>query len=77
VPCVDVRRPTEFIGPSPDLVAVNHLSGANPEVASGLFEQLREDAIEFIEEVERVSVVPVSLIATRFDFRSIIDRREW
>lgn len=41
------------------------------------FEQLREDTIEFIEEVERISVVPVSLIATRFDFRSIIDRRKW
>jgi adenylosuccinate synthase len=41
------------------------------------FEQLSEGTIEFIEEVERVSVVPVSLIATRFDFRSIIDRRKW
>jgi adenylosuccinate synthase len=41
------------------------------------FEQLREDTIQFIEEIERVAVVPVSLIATRFDFRSIIDRRKW
>ena len=41
------------------------------------FEQLSEDTIRFIEELERVAVAPVSLIATRFNFRSIIDRRKW
>ena len=41
------------------------------------FEQLDENTIRFIEEVERVSGVPVSLISTRFDYRSIIDRRAW
>lgn len=41
------------------------------------FEQLSEDTIRFIEEVERVTAAPVSLISTRFHFRSIIDRRTW
>lgn len=41
------------------------------------FEQLTLETIQFIEEIERVSSVPVSLISTRFDSRSIIDRRSW
>jgi adenylosuccinate synthase len=41
------------------------------------FEQLDSDDIQFIEQVERVAAAPVSLISTRFDFRSIIDRRKW
>lgn len=49
------------------------------------FEQLTKDTIYFIEELERVSNVPVSLVTTRFprtneereDRRSIIDRRKW
>jgi adenylosuccinate synthase len=41
------------------------------------FEQLQPETIRFIQEVERVSGAPVSLISTRFHFRSIIDRRSW
>jgi adenylosuccinate synthase len=41
------------------------------------FEQLTEETIRFIEEIERVAAAPVSLISTRFDSRSIIDRRMW
>lgn len=41
------------------------------------FDQLTKDTIRFIEEVENVSRVPVSLISTRFDYRNIIDRRNW
>jgi adenylosuccinate synthase len=41
------------------------------------FEQLHVDDIQFIEQVQRVASAPVSLISTRFDFRSIIDRRAW
>lgn len=41
------------------------------------FEQLTPETIRFIEEIERVAAAPVSLIATRFHFRSIIDRRAW
>lgn len=49
------------------------------------FEQLTQDTIMFIEELERISRSPVSLISTRFprgeeaklDIRNIIDRRGW
>lgn len=49
------------------------------------FEQLAPDTIKFVEELERVSQAPVSLINTRFprekdgssDLRSVIDRRNW
>lgn len=41
------------------------------------YEQLSPETIRFIEEVELVGAAPVSLISTRFDFRSIIDRRTW
>ena len=41
------------------------------------YDQLDTDTIHFIEEVERVSSAPVSLIGTRFHPRSVIDRREW
>jgi adenylosuccinate synthase len=41
------------------------------------FEQLTEPTIRFIEELERVSAAPVTLISTRFHERSIIDRRAW
>lgn len=39
------------------------------------FDQLDPPTILFIEEIERVADAPVSLIGTRFDQRSIIDRR--
>jgi len=41
------------------------------------FEQLTPETVQFIEEIECVASAPVSLIATRFDHRSIIDRRAW
>ncbi len=41
------------------------------------FEQLTESTLRFIEEIEQVTSAPVSLITTRFDARSIIDRRAW
>jgi adenylosuccinate synthase len=41
------------------------------------FEQLTEQTLRFIEEVERVSGVPVTMISTSFDWRNVIDRRSW
>lgn len=41
------------------------------------FEQLTPSTINFIQEIERVSRAPVSLIATGFNTRSVIDRRSW
>ena len=39
------------------------------------YDQLQPQTILFIEEIERVSGTPVTLICTRFDTRSVIDRR--
>jgi adenylosuccinate synthase len=41
------------------------------------YDQLDRETIRFVEEVESVAGSPVSLIATRFAARSVIDRREW
>lgn len=41
------------------------------------YDQLQPETIRFVEEVEQVSGSPVSLIATNFSDRSVIDRREW
>jgi adenylosuccinate synthase len=41
------------------------------------FEQLTGETIKFVEEVERVSGRPVSLLSTAFNWRNVIDRRSW
>ena len=41
------------------------------------FEQLGAETIRFVEEVERVSGRPVSLLSTDFGWRNVIDRRAW
>ncbi|MDT2023302.1 adenylosuccinate synthetase [Methylocella sp. CPCC 101449] len=40
-------------------------------------EQLTEETRRFIEEIERVSGRPVSMISTAFNWRNVIDRRNW
>lgn len=57
------------------LTFVDYLSIRNRNARR--FEQLTDETIRFVEEVERVAAAPVSLIATRFHSRSIIDRRAW
>lgn len=41
------------------------------------YEQLSEETVRFIEELEKVSGIPVSMISTAFNDRNIIDRRMW
>lgn len=41
------------------------------------FEQLSEGTISFVEEIERISGRPVSLLSTDFNWRNVIDRRAW
>ena len=41
------------------------------------YEQLTEPTLRFVEELEKISGIPVSLISTRFGLRNIIDRRAW
>lgn len=65
-----VNGPTDIA-----LTFADYLSKKNREAKR--FDQLNEDTINFIQEVERVTGAPVSLIATGFNDRSIIDRRRW
>lgn len=41
------------------------------------FEQLSQETIRFVEELERISGRPVSLLSTSFKWRNVIDRRAW
>jgi adenylosuccinate synthase len=67
---VTLNAPTDIA-----LTFVDYLTVKNRDARR--FEQLDEKTIQFIEELERVASAPVSLISTRFDTRSIIDRRAW
>ncbi len=57
------------------LTFTDYLSPLNGEAMR--FEQLDPDTISFINEIERVTKARVSIIATGFNPRSIIDRRTW
>jgi adenylosuccinate synthase len=71
-----LRRSTILNGPTDiALTFVDYLAKANREAYR--FDQLTIEALRFIEEVERVSGVPVSLISTNFNWRNVIDRRSW
>jgi adenylosuccinate synthase len=41
------------------------------------YEQLSSETLQFVEEVEKVSGIPVSMLSTAFNDRNIIDRRMW
>jgi adenylosuccinate synthase len=71
-----LRRSAELNGATDiALTFVDYLDARNREARR--YEQLQPDTIRFIEEVERVSGAPVTLIGTRFERRSIVDRRDW
>lgn len=57
------------------LTFVDYIDGKNQDARR--FDQLTPDTLRFIEEVETVAGAPVTLISTRFHYRSIIDRRSW
>ena len=57
------------------LTFVDYLDARNREAIR--FDQLTLDTIKFVEEVEMVAGVPCSLIANRFDYKCVIDRRRW
>ncbi|MCY4221152.1 MAG: adenylosuccinate synthetase [Thiotrichales bacterium] len=57
------------------LTFVDYLDKKNMEAIR--FDQLTRKTIEFIENVEMVAGVPCSLIANRFDYKCVIDRRRW
>jgi adenylosuccinate synthase len=71
-----LHRSTMLNGPTDiALTFVDYLNKANREAFR--FDQLKLETLRFIEEVERVSGVPVSLISTNFNWRNVIDRRSW
>jgi adenylosuccinate synthase len=71
-----LRRASALNGPTD--VALTFVDYQHPQNEHARrFEQLHPETIMFIEEVQRVAAAPVSLISTRFGFRSIIDRRAW
>ena len=72
-----LNAPTDIV-----LTFADYLKASNRNARR--FEQLHPETIKFVEELERVSQAPVSLINTRFtrdpdpsDLRSLIDRRNW
>lgn len=72
-----LNAPTDIV-----LTFADYLKATNRNARR--FEQLDSETIKFVEELERVSQAPVSLINTRFsrdpdpsDLRSLIDRRNW
>jgi len=71
-----LRRSATINGPTDiALTFADYISKGNQQARR--FDQLSPESIVFIEEVERVTGVPVSLISTRFHLRNIIDRRSW
>jgi adenylosuccinate synthase len=66
----ELNSPTDIA-----LTFVDYISSENKSVSR--YEQLTLDTKNFIEELERCSGLKVSLISKGFDYRSIIDRRNW
>jgi adenylosuccinate synthase len=70
------RRAVSLNGPSDIALSfADYIDSRN--AAARRFEKLTNETIRFVEELERVACAPVSLISTRFNYRSIIDRRSW
>lgn len=71
-----MRRAAELNGATDiALTFTDYIDKSNADARR--YDQLSSETIQFIEDVERVAGAPVTLIATRFDRRSVIDRREW
>ena len=71
-----LKRAVQLNGPTDlALTFVDYLTKENRDAYR--YEQLSVDTLRFVEEVERVSGRPVSLISTDFNWRNIIDRRNW
>jgi len=71
-----LRRAVTLNGPTDiALTFTDYISLKNRKARR--YEQLTKETRRLIEEVERVAAAPVSLITTRFHYRSIVDRRIW
>jgi len=72
----EFRRSVSLNGPTDIALTFADYYGKDNQQARR-YEQLNAEAQRQIEAMEQVSGAPVSLIATRFHFRSIVDRRHW
>jgi adenylosuccinate synthase len=71
-----LRRSCVLNGPTDiALTFVDYISVENRKAFR--IEQLTDETLRFIEEVERVAGVPVSMLSTKFGWRNVIDRRAW
>lgn len=71
-----LKKSTMLNGPTDIAVTfVDYIDKENQKAFR--FDQLTLETLRFIEEVERVSGVPVTMISTKFDWRNVIDRRSW
>ena len=68
---------TERLGHSDPKITTEVYGHLVPGFLRDAIDQLKLETVRFIEEVERVSGVPVSLISTNFNWRNVIDRRSW
>jgi adenylosuccinate synthase len=70
------KRAIQLNGPTDiALIFSDYLSVENRKAFR--VEQLTEETRRFIEELERVSGRPVSMISTAFNWRNVMDRRNW
>lgn len=72
----EFRRSVSLNGPTDIALTFADYYGKENQQARR-YEQLNTEAQRQVEAMEQVSGAPVSLIATRFHFRSIVDRRHW
>ena len=70
------KRAVQLNGPTDlALTFVDYITVGNKSAFR--YEQLSPETLRFVEEIERVSGRPASLISTDFKWRNIIDRRNW
>ena len=73
---VQLRRSALLNGPTDIALTFTDYLGIGNRGAYRI-DQLNERTLRFIEEVERVSGVSVSMLSTNFGWRNVIDRRTW
>lgn len=66
----ELNSPTDIALTFTDYFSINNVNVRR-------YQSLTEETREFIEELERCAGVKVSLIGTTFDYRAVIDRRNW
>lgn len=66
----ELNSPTDIALTFTDYISVNNVNARR-------YYNLTEETRRFIEEIESCAGVKVSLIGTTFDYRAVIDRRNW